>query len=515
MGTELPIGWVETPLEKLVSPAGVFSDGDWIESKDQDPNGDVRLIQLADIGEMEFLNKSSRYLTSQRANELRCLFLQKDDLLISRLGEPLGKACLYPAREDKAITAVDVCIFRPANEFVEPKLIGFFLNSPVVRQAIDSQASGTTRKRITGGKLKSLPLRIPPLNEQRRIVSKIEELFSRLDEGEAALKRVQRLLTSYRQAVLKAAVTGELTKEWREANQHHLESGSDLLERVLNARREQWQGRGQYQEPKPPDTSGLPTLPDGWVWATPEQIMQMFGNGIPRKPADYKTNYPILRISAVRPLSVNTADIRFYEPKQNENLDSYWLKSGDLLFTRYNGSIHLVGVCGLYRGDENILHPDKIIKLRTIDFPELCKEFLEICFNVGVSRAFIRQNIKTTAGQQGIAGGDLRMTPFPLPPSAEQFEIASKAQEILSRIATLESWCSTELTRSATLRQSILKAAFSGQLVPQDSSDEPASVLLARIQAERQSVTTKPTRRAPAKAKSKKTPKQPSQQERS
>lgn len=493
----IPQNWAWTVLENI---GAVSSGGTPTTSEEDNFDGNIAWITPADLTgyTSQYISHGRRNISEKGLRSSSAKLLPEGTVLFSSRA-PIGYVviAINPLCTNQGFKNLT-----PADQISSEYLYYYLKGS---KRLAESLASGTTFLELSASRFAKIPIPIAPLNEQRRIVSKIEELFSRLDEGEAALKRVQRLLTSYRQAVLKAAVTGELTKEWREANQHSLESGSDLLERILKARREQWQGRGQYQEPKSPDTSGLPALPDGWVWATPEQIMQMFGNGIPRKPADYKTNYPILRISAVRPLSVNTADIRFYEPKQNENLDSYWLKNGDLLFTRYNGSIHLVGVCGLYRGDENILHPDKIIKLRTIDFPELCKEFLEICFNVGVSRAFIRQNIKTTAGQQGIAGGDLRMTPFPLPPSAEQFEIASRAQEILSRIATLESWCSTELTRSATLRQSILKAAFSGQLVPQDPSDEPASVLLERIQAERQTVADKPTRRA----------KQPSQQEQS
>ena len=325
---------------------------------------------------------------------------------------------------------------------------------------------------------------IAPLNEQRQIVDKIERLFSDLDKGEENLRTAQRLLSSYRQSVLKAAVTGELTRDWREANKTQLESGEKLLQRILTARREQWQGRGKYAEPIAPDTNNLPPLPDGWVWISPDQISIVFGNGLSKKPAAYETKYPILRISAVRPMAVDTSDIRFYEPDANEKLDNFWVKNGDLLFTRYNGSSHLVGVCGLHRGAD-VLHPDKIIKSRTVEIDGLSRDYLELCLNVGESRTFIRRNIKTTAGQQGIAGGDLKLTPIPLAPAEEQLKIADRVRDALSRISVLEAWCETELKRSATLRQSILKSAFSGQLVPQDAADETASELLKRIQADR------------------------------
>ena len=185
----------------------------------------------------------------------------------------MGKACIYPGREDKAVTAVDVCIFRPSCEEFEPKLFGFFLNCGSLRGSIDSQSSGTTRKRITGKKLKALQVPVPPLNEQRRIVEKIETLFARLDQGEAALRHTQTLLARYRQSVLKAAVTGALTADWRAQNAHRLEPGRDLLARILQTRRQTWQGRGKYQEPAAPDTTRLPELPEGWVWASVDMIL--------------------------------------------------------------------------------------------------------------------------------------------------------------------------------------------------------------------------------------------------
>ena len=92
----IPAGWIKTPLKEIIPSSGVFCDGDWVESKDQDPNGDVRLIQLADIGDGKFINKSDRYLTKNKARELNCTFLETDDLLIARMPDPLGRACVFP-----------------------------------------------------------------------------------------------------------------------------------------------------------------------------------------------------------------------------------------------------------------------------------------------------------------------------------------------------------------------------------------------------------------------------------
>ena len=112
-GAEVPPGWVCATVGDIVASDGIFTDGDWVETKDQDPDGDVRLIQLADIGDGNFLDKSSRFLTSAKAHELNCTFLEKGDLLIARMPEPLGRCCIFPLdRVKKYVTVVDVCAVR-------------------------------------------------------------------------------------------------------------------------------------------------------------------------------------------------------------------------------------------------------------------------------------------------------------------------------------------------------------------------------------------------------------------
>src|SRR5882724_5654232 len=96
MSEKLPEGWAEAELTEAIGPGGVFVDGDWVESKDQDPAGDVRLIQLADIGDGEYRNRSARFLTSAKAAELGCTYLDPGDVLVARMPEPLGRACIFP-----------------------------------------------------------------------------------------------------------------------------------------------------------------------------------------------------------------------------------------------------------------------------------------------------------------------------------------------------------------------------------------------------------------------------------
>ena len=273
---KLPRGWARLKLADVAGTAGLMSDGDWIESKDQDPTGDVRLVQLADIGEGVFRNRSARFLTGATASRLGCTFLEAGDVLIARMPDPLGRACIFPGDPKPSVTAVDVCILRPDARAIDHRWLMHTINAPANRLAIEALQSGTTRKRISGANLREVGIRVPPLAEQRRIVDRLDELLSDLDAGVAALERAKVLLGRYRQSVLRAAVTGELTRDWRERHAGQRESGADLLRRILAERRRRWEeaelaklrAKGKtprddswkraYREPAAPDTANCP-----------------------------------------------------------------------------------------------------------------------------------------------------------------------------------------------------------------------------------------------------------------
>jgi type I restriction enzyme S subunit len=207
--SELPAGWAQARIGDLISAGGVFMDGDWIESKDQDPSGDVRLIQLADVGDGAFRNRSSRFLTSSKARELRCTFLQAGDVLVARMPDPLGRACIFPGVAQPAVTAVDVCIVRPASGGADPRWLMWAVNASQFRTRVSNLQSGTTRKRISRKNLATIELPVPPVAEQRRIVAAIEEQFSRLDAAEASLSRGERRLALLREHALDFAFVGD------------------------------------------------------------------------------------------------------------------------------------------------------------------------------------------------------------------------------------------------------------------------------------------------------------------
>jgi len=206
--TPLPVGWATASLADLLASAHVFTDGDWVETKDQDPDGVVRLTQLADIGVGQWRNRSSRFMRLDRARQMGCTLLEPGDILVARMPEPIGRACLFPGEQRPTVTAVDVCIIRPDASAVHPPWLMWVLNSSAARAQMMALQSGTTRKRISRRNLGTVVVNIPPRAEQERIVATIEEHFSRLDAGETNFRSVGRRIRRLRGAVLRRAVTG-------------------------------------------------------------------------------------------------------------------------------------------------------------------------------------------------------------------------------------------------------------------------------------------------------------------
>jgi type I restriction enzyme, S subunit len=195
-------GWIKTTLGETCKD-GLFTDGDWVESKDQDPEGDYRLLQLADIGDGIFLNKSDRWMNKEQFNRLGCTKLEINDVLIARMPDPIGRACLFPRGLPGSATVVDVAIVRTGNEILQ-RILALIVNSQEFRNEAVSLLTGTTRQRISRGNLSNISFWLPPVSEQKRIVdlitsvdAYIEGLQQQLDSAKKSRNAVlHELLTA-------------------------------------------------------------------------------------------------------------------------------------------------------------------------------------------------------------------------------------------------------------------------------------------------------------------------------
>ena len=331
---------------------------------------------------------------------------------------------------------------------------------------------------------------LPPLAEQRRIVAAIETQFARLDASVAALRRAQANLRRYRASVLKDACQGRLVPaeaKLARSEGREYEPAAVLLERVLAQRRARWESqekrRGKYREPSAPDASALPQLPEGWAWATVEQLSFRIQYGTSRKASGDAEGVPVLRMGNIQDGALDFSDLK-YLPSQDEEMEKTLLNPGDLVFNRTN-SPELVGKSAVY----NESHPSACFAsyLIRVSFPEGClPDYICFFINSQHGREYIAQVRSQQVGQANVNGTKLAAMPIPLPPLAEQRRIVAEVERRLSVAQQAAAAVEASLARAERLRQSILKQAFSGRLVPQDPDDEPASVLLERIRAERE-----------------------------
>ena len=496
---ELPNGWTSATLGDLLGADGIFCDGDWVESEDQDPGGDVRLIQLADIGDGHYRDRSNRFLTSSKAADLNCTYIQPGDVLIARMPEPLGRTCIFPGDTKASVTVVDVCIVRLESS-IDRRWLMHQLNSPQMRQRVAALQSGSTRKRISRANLAKISFPIPPAKEEARIASVVDELFSDLDFVIAALDRVREKLKLYRASILESAVEGRLTAEWR-ARHPNIEPASELSKRILSERRRRWEEkqlrkfkekrkvppdhwRTKYEEPAVADCERLPSLPEGWCWTTLDQLVYQLRSGTGQTSEKTPTAYPVLKSSAVRHGTIDFKQLNYLQASQSADRENF-LESGDLLITRLSGSVEYVGCSAVVANAPlGIQYPDRIFcgKLVSIEIGD----YLTYCFQHSRIRKCLENSAKSTAGHQRISMSDLKPLVVALPPLAELTVIVEMVERQLSVIGHLEAELDSMLKTEKRLRQSILRDAFEGKLLPQDTNDEPASELLKRIADERE-----------------------------
>ena len=197
---------MEWPKAQIASLCEVFTDGDWIESKSQSPEG-VRLIQTGNVGEGNFKDRrdKSRFISEETFDDLKCCEIFEGDCLVSRLPDPVGRSCILPKSEDRMITAVDCTILRFKKDKLTPEFFNYFSQSLLYLNTVESLTSGATRKRISRKNLGLVEIPTPPISEQKRIVATLDQVFAEIEQARAKteqnLKNARELFESYLQQV--------------------------------------------------------------------------------------------------------------------------------------------------------------------------------------------------------------------------------------------------------------------------------------------------------------------------
>lgn len=495
----LPGSWVETEISEL----GMIVSGGTPSTKVPDFwGGDIIWYSPADLTgyTAKFISRGAKNLTQEGLENSSAKLMPAGSVMFSSRA-PIGYV---------AITSVAAATNQGFKSLVPSKEISadyvyHYLKS--AKQMAEERASGTTFLELSGRAFSQLPVPVPPLNEQRRIVEKIENLFAELDKGEESLQAAKARAGLYRQSLLKHAFEGHLTADWRAANPDKLEDPEALLARIQDERDarykqalddwqvalEKWRDEGEEgkkpAKPKRPkdaieaskaELSKMSELPTGWAYAPLVNLFNIVSGGTPKGIENcVGEKYPFYKISDMNTegneRSMSLANINVSEQELGRlNLTAY--PSGTVIFPKRGGAI--------LTNKKRQLSKPSCFDLNTMgvfsDIVSLRPDYLWLWF-----AALDLGEIYDGSNVPQINNKNVEPLLFPVCSIAEQAEIVDELERKLTTLDAVEKQLEEQLTRSTALRQSILKRAFSGELVDQDPNDEPASELLERIKAEK------------------------------
>lgn len=389
--------------------------------------------------------------------------LRKGDIVIAASSGSravVGKAAQL--NEDWKGSFGAFCFGLRPSETVNPRFIGWFLQTREYRNRVSELAAGVNINNLRAKHIEETPIRLPPLDEQQRIVAEIEKQLTRLDSGVASMTRVQTALRRYRGSLLKAACEGRLIPtdaDLARKDNRSYETGEELLQRILKERREKWEGRGKYKEPYAPDLAKLPSLPAGWCWLAIDAIafVTKLAGFEYTKFVKYDPTGDTAVIKAENASSTGFKRTDFSKVKHSTvaNLTRSQLKAGDLLMV-FVGN---VGNVARVPDDQPYFLGPNIGMIR-VHCANVSPAYLEFYLRSPSGRARALGFVKAVA-QPSLSMGTIRMIPVAIPPFDEQQRIVVELERLLSMIEELEAVVTTELQRAVRLRQSILKRAFS------------------------------------------------------
>jgi type I restriction enzyme S subunit len=502
---------------------------------------DWGLVKLAEIGEIysggtpktkneEYWGDEVSWISPSDLSGYASKFISKGQKSITELGLSKSSAKLIPAGSILFSSRAPIGYVVIANNdlstnqgfksispssFIFNEFVYYYLKSS--KNLAEQNASGTTFKEISKKAFSELPFPLPSLPEQRAIVAKIEELFSDLDKGIADLKRAQDQLKVYRQAVLKKAFEGELTKEWRE-QQTDLPTADELLEQIKIGRQvffdkqieewefelKKWKEEGENgNKPKKPRPLTIPdapnagheerkwNIPENWIWT------QIGGLCFVTKLAGFEyTDYvkyvedgdlPVLKAENASPNGFKKTDYSKVKSESVQMLTRSQIFGGELLVVFVGagtGNVAMVPLNQRYFLGPNIGMARPYFKLDS--------KFMEMFLQSAFGKNLMMSAVKAVA-QPSLSMGTIRQAPIAFPSLEEQHQIVQEIESRLSVCDKVEQSISEGLEKAKALRQSILKKAFEGTLLSAKEKAackaapdyEPASVLLERIKAEK------------------------------
>lgn len=447
--SELPNGWANCLLEDLL---GHLDDGKmlqqgWSPQCESTPayKGEWGVLKTTAVQDGYFLEVENKRLPSTLTPKPE-IEVKAGDLLMTCAGprSRCGVICHVEKTREKLIFSGKIYRFRPNQRYVAPKFLTYLLRTSELKEKIDGIKTGISDSgmNMTRDRFFSLQVRLAPLDEQVRIAKKLDELLTHVDTLRRRIDTIPILLKRFRQSLIASAISGRLTEVWR-------------------------QGR-----------------PADWVSLTLADIIEgKPKNGYSPKTVAYETSTKTLSLSATTSGVFKGEFFKYIDEKISP--ESYlWLNPGDILIQRAN-TLEYVGVSVIYDGEPmKFVYPDLMMKCRAKD--NALSKFIHIYLSNHETRKYFRDNATGTAGNMPkINQRTVMSAPVYLPSLQEQAEIVRQVEQLFAFADQLEAKVAAAKNRIDHLTQSILAKAFRGELVPQDPYDEPASVLLERIKAQR------------------------------
>ena len=405
-------------------------------------------------------------------------FIKKGDIIIAMSSGSkhlVGKSA--QANEDYPGGYGAFCANLRVSEKINAKYVAYFYSSPKNLKLISAASSGSNINNLKREHILNAPIPIAPYEQQKLIVAKIEELFSHIDAGVIALNSSKKLLKQYRQSVLKSAVTGELTKQWREKNEDDLGGTNKLLEQILIQRRKTWEAQqlGQFEAKgkipkgnkwkdkyKEPETPTLNDVPNTWIPVTLDQITEYITSGSRGWAKFYsESGATFIRAQNLKHDELRLDDVAFVTlPNTAEGMRTR-VKLSDILITITGANVTKTGIVNL---DIDEGYVSQHVALCRMVLPK-CAEYI---YQYLISKEGGRKHLEAAAygaGKPGLNLENIKTLNIPLPSLVEQVEIKRVVQERLDKIEHLQGEIDRQLTQSVKQKQSILASAFSGKLI--------------------------------------------------
>jgi type I restriction enzyme, S subunit len=357
---------------------------------------------------------------------------------------------------------------------ISPEFVRHYLRASV--DYADSLASGTTFREVSTRRVESMAFPLPPAAEQGRIVAKLDALTSRIDRARAELDRVPVLAEQLRKQVVREAFHGTLTADWRISN-----GNSEITVDALNEAYLRQVGSERRKPPAEIEWRPSFDVPPSWQWVSIDQIVTQVQYGSSAKTSSDANGVPVLRMGNIQGGKLDWTDLK-YLPKDHNEFPDLLLNEGDLLFNRTN-SFELVGKTAVCKNlDKPVSFASYLIRIRPFG---ILAELLSAYLNSPLARSWVERVASQQVGQANVNGSKLKALGIPLPPFDEQAEILQRLNAAFARADRLEAEAVRARALLNRLEAAILAKAYRGELVPQDKNDEPASVLLDRIRAQR------------------------------